>query len=256
MLVIAPHPDDEVLGCSARLRTARSHITYVTPGVPWFVPRSARDRASVAAMRLRESKSALAHLCQSPPTTEVLDFVDGAVAAGVLRLADAVAHRLKALQPRVMLVPAFDNGHPDHDATYVACWLARERVVGEWIGKAEVYALYRLDEAGRVRFGSLTPHLYRSRRKVPLHGSLRDHKLAAVGLIKSQLGEGSTLRRWLLDPGAEEYGAMPAACQPPVSRCYYDEVMELHRFGITSAAIHLQLTAVLAEADSSIAGRV
>lgn len=117
VVVVAPHPDDEVLGVGAlmaRLTTlsARVRLVAVTdgeaayPGSPTFSPRE------LAAVRVEESERACGLLGVDPPLR--LGLPDGAVAAHE----QAAVERLAALLgPGVTCLATWSgDGHPDHEA--------------------------------------------------------------------------------------------------------------------------------------------
>ncbi len=117
VLVLAPHPDDEVLGVGglmARLvaRGARVEVLAVTdgeasnPGSPTLTP------TALAARRVGESVAACRVLVVDPPRRAGLP--DGGVAAREGELTDLVAARLHT--ERVCLATWVGDGHPDHEA--------------------------------------------------------------------------------------------------------------------------------------------
>ncbi len=126
-VVVAPHPDDEVLGVGGLLHLlARSdvqiHLIAVTDGEgshpksPTYTPRA------LAARRIDESTTALETLAVKPESVERLHLPDGdvrrvearnaSVTAAVIRTLSRCADRGAAW----CIAPWPGDGHPDHDA--------------------------------------------------------------------------------------------------------------------------------------------
>lgn len=109
VLIVAPHPDDEICGCggAAVLHLRRGdpvHVALVTLG----------EAGGDAAERLQESRAAARTLGLTEATC--LDSQDGHVAADdglPARLAACIAE----VQPRIIYAPSFFEMHPDHVAT-------------------------------------------------------------------------------------------------------------------------------------------
>jgi hypothetical protein len=125
ILVLAPHPDDEVVGCAVALRRAMAdgasaRILFLTTGVParevlWPWAR-VRHREMVERRRgeaVRAVKLLGAEIAgfQHWPTRTLKDELPAAE-----RLARAAAH-----QASEVWAPAWEGGHQDHD---VANWIA------------------------------------------------------------------------------------------------------------------------------------
>ncbi|MCP4330200.1 MAG: PIG-L family deacetylase [Alphaproteobacteria bacterium] len=122
ILILAPHPDDEVVGCAAaigraRARGARVHVTYLTTGVPapdvlW--PWQRHRHGNLVGRRRAEAIAAAKQLAIEP-----LEFREIPTRALRLHLADtrrAIMALVDRHQIDVLWVPAYEGGHQDHDA--------------------------------------------------------------------------------------------------------------------------------------------
>jgi LmbE family N-acetylglucosaminyl deacetylase/glycosyltransferase involved in cell wall biosynthesis len=108
LLVLAPHPDDEVIGCGGlvtlHLREGRKvHVVVATDGA----------QAGDASQREAESRAALASLGDA--TIEFLRFPDRELAAA-RDLDERLAATLREWKPDLIAVPSPLEIHPDHVA--------------------------------------------------------------------------------------------------------------------------------------------
>lgn len=108
LLVLAPHPDDEVIGCGGlvalHLREGRKvHVAVATDGA----------QAGNAAQRESESRAALALL--GDVSIEFLRFPDRKL-SGQRELNDRMAAILREWKPDLIAVPSPLEIHPDHIA--------------------------------------------------------------------------------------------------------------------------------------------
>jgi LmbE family N-acetylglucosaminyl deacetylase len=121
VLILIPHPDDEVVGACAEIRRARAAGArifgfYLTNGVPArevFWPWRRGRHAERVAQRWREADAA-ADLLQ----IENAGRCDWPSRTLRLRIAEAVAlvdAALAATQALAIWVPAFEGAHQDHD---------------------------------------------------------------------------------------------------------------------------------------------
>jgi LmbE family N-acetylglucosaminyl deacetylase len=109
VLVVAPHPDDEILGCGGAIalhsrRGDRVHVALVTAG----------EGGGDGAARLDESRASAGGLGASD--VSCLGVADGQVgrAGG---LSDTLATLVHKLRARVVYAPSPFEMHPDHVAT-------------------------------------------------------------------------------------------------------------------------------------------
>ena len=122
VVVVAPHPDDETLGCGLLIaRTARQGlplaVVTLTDGQASH-PGSRRWPAAVLGrLRRSESRRALARLGAGAAPSRFLGWPDGQVArcGRALRLRDV----LRSLHPGVVLAASPADHHPDHQAGWV-----------------------------------------------------------------------------------------------------------------------------------------
>jgi len=114
VIVLAPHPDDEVLGCGGALQRwavqGTLEIWHVTTGELSHGP--CTDAASYGGLRRDESLHASNELALGPHGRRWLDHPHGRVDELALE------HELcLALDPRsAVIAPLPIDGHPDHDA--------------------------------------------------------------------------------------------------------------------------------------------
>lgn len=123
VLVVAPHPDDETLGCGgliARLVAAGSlvHTVFVTDGGASHPRSRAWPRSKLAALREREATDALAALGAGNSPRTFLRLCDAAMpplgTTAFAEARDALAKILAALRPDLVILPWRRDPHCDH----------------------------------------------------------------------------------------------------------------------------------------------
>ena len=129
-LVVAAHPDDEVVGLGAQLPLLRPrvHVLQVTDGAPRDM-RDARThgfatREAYAEARRRELLSALSLAGIGPERTSVFGIPDQEAWLDLAGMTRRLAELLTWLRPECVIAPAYEGGHPDHDAVAFAVWAA------------------------------------------------------------------------------------------------------------------------------------
>lgn len=129
VVVVAPHPDDEVLACGGLMCAAVAmglevQVVAVTdgeacyPGETWWTPQRLRQA------RREELRDALGALAIHADAIVHLGIADGGVTDHEARLADWLRQTLRAHD--LVLAPWRFDGHPDHEAAgRAACRAAR-----------------------------------------------------------------------------------------------------------------------------------
>ncbi len=133
-LVLAPHPDDETLGCGGvilRKRAAGTAVTIVMVTDGRHSHRSAViSPDALAARRREELREAARRLHVEPDAIRWIGIEDGTVAADEDRLVAVVEQLLAELSPDELYATSADEPHPDHAAVGRAARRAAVSVPG------------------------------------------------------------------------------------------------------------------------------
>lgn len=244
-VVVAPHPDDEVLGCSAVLHRAEVTVVHVTDGVPPWTAET--DRVGLESRRAAESVEAWSCLSSRVECIR-LGFGDLLAWKAVEEIAKSLTSLLDSMDADEVYLPAYQLGHPDHDATYLAGALSRRDLGEETTRTWWVYGLYGFDQSRQLTFGWLPPDTYS-----PVEVRAGDHqvlaaKTKALRCHKSQLWPDSALDLWIRSPVAEQFALLPARWERlPRLPCFYEEALGFGRHGASAAAVQSAFHSILAE---------
>jgi LmbE family N-acetylglucosaminyl deacetylase len=157
VLLVAPHMDDETLGCGALLTSfdwnGRMHVAFATDGALSPVETAASPSIELPGIRRREALAAMAVLGVEDSNVHFLDLPDGGLRSHTSRLATRLRELVDRTRPAFLLVPFRYDRHPDHLAiNHVAVHLVREdRSRQLRLIEYFVYARWRLLPSGDVR---------------------------------------------------------------------------------------------------------
>jgi LmbE family N-acetylglucosaminyl deacetylase len=137
LVVVAPHPDDDVIGCGGAIAAADAHgvpvhVVYVTDGTASHPGSRAFPPARLRAVREGEARRAATHLARDMRAA-FFHWPDGTVPSAGERGAGGLIARLAAAIPAgaLVLAPWRRDPHPDHRAvaTLVQAAVAQRRDV-------------------------------------------------------------------------------------------------------------------------------
>lgn len=179
VLVLAPHPDDEAIGCGGALllhkrRSDAACVIFATDG----------EKGGAASERRREARSAARRL--GVERVEFWGLPDGGLRRDK-RLAALVEEALARLKPRVVYRPAENDAHADHRALSLAARRALRGRAGIVDCRYEVWAAKKPTELLDItalferKLGVLS--VYRSQKASVDPASLARRLNASRGLL-------------------------------------------------------------------------
>jgi len=180
VLVIAPHADDEVLGCGGTMaRHAamgdRVYVLVITRGIPELFPPEEIERIR---QELR-----VAHKILGVVDTLFLDFPAPKLdVVPEYKLAEAISNVIRSLQPDILYLPYRGDIHVDHQAVYHAAMVAVRPINNIPVRRVLCYETLSETEWGGP-FGDVAfiPNVFVDITK------FLDKKLEAMSAYRSQL---------------------------------------------------------------------
>lgn len=191
LLVIAPHPDDEALGCGGLIAARRAAggtviVIFLTDGAASHREHPELSATTLAARRRTEALASLAVLGVSSADTFFLDAPDGELgrlpAAEHARLVEALAAHVRRVCPTTIVSVWRRDGSTEHEAAALTVNEALRRA--EWsrgvLLEYPVWSLWNPRWLARSLRGARRVH------RLAL-GPYADTKRAAVQAHRSQL---------------------------------------------------------------------
>jgi len=180
ILVVAPHPDDEVLGCGGAIARHvdeghEVHVVVVTRGIPDLFP---PEQIEITRRELQS-----AHKVLGVSGVTFLDFPAPRLdMVPSHEIADSIAQVVRRFQPQVVYMPHQWDIHGDHQATYWATLVATRPINGCPVRRVLCYEILSETEwAPPAGDQSFIPTVF-----IDISSTL-ERKLKAMACYQSQL---------------------------------------------------------------------
>jgi LmbE family N-acetylglucosaminyl deacetylase len=126
-VVIAPHQDDESLGCGGLIARKRNdglpvHVIFITDGSASHPDHRSLDATTISALRISEAKQALACLGVERSSVHFLNEPDGTLDRITRErrenLVATLGELLRDIRPDELFLPCYPDGSSEHDAAF------------------------------------------------------------------------------------------------------------------------------------------
>jgi LmbE family N-acetylglucosaminyl deacetylase len=222
VILVSPHPDDEVIGAGARLPLLKAAtVVEVTDGSPPDLKDAKaaglKTREAYASTRDKELRRALA-LCGIENVVG-LGIPDQEASFHLVELARRLRELIVNIGPEVLVTVPYEGGHPDHDATAFGVHLACEHLE-DWQKPAIVEMLAYHNNNGRCEMASFLTETRESFVEIDLNPKEREFKRQLFDCFPSQ----EAVLRWF-PIEVEKFRIAPQYdfSQPPhLGQLYYE----------------------------------
>jgi LmbE family N-acetylglucosaminyl deacetylase len=185
ILIVAPHPDDETLGCGGAIALLRQlnisvRVAVVSDGTKSHPNSKTHPPSVLKELRQRESLSALAVLGVAPEAVTFFGMPDGAVGTGS-KSEGAIALYLRDITPSTIFLPWRRDPHSDHRASWQLFTTASQRL--DYSPRAIEYPIWDWDTKQR---GNFPKSVAAWRLDI---GSVLELKRRAIAKYRSQISD-------------------------------------------------------------------
>lgn len=182
ILVVAPHADDEIIGCGATIAKLVKEGNNVYVIIATNAHKGAPELYNADDIEKVRREALLAHKYLGIKDTFFMDFPAPALNAfPEYKISNSVSEIINKIQPEILYIPFPSDLHQDHKAIYRASLVAA-RPQGEYSVK-EIYCYETLSETewGPYQENAFAPNVFIDVTDV------FEHKIEAMSFFKSQL---------------------------------------------------------------------
>lgn len=122
VLIVAPHPDDETLGCGGAIAMLRSlncdvRVLVISNGTLSHPNSQKYPAPMLQALRESETLEALTKLGVNPDEVTFCGLQDGSISTQYISAIASCSAYLREIAPQIIFLPWRYDPHPDHRAT-------------------------------------------------------------------------------------------------------------------------------------------
>lgn len=179
--MIAPHPDDEVLGCGGTLLRRRAE----GGATGWLIVTGMTEAAGWPADRIRSRDAEIARVAEAMGFADVYNLRVPTARLdleGTGTLVERISAAVKAFQPTELLVPHPSDVHTDHRLVFDAA-----AACAKWFRYPSVLRVLAYETPSETDFGLDADRGFRPNYFVDVSGYL-DRKLEVAAIYASELG--------------------------------------------------------------------
>jgi len=184
VLVVAPHPDDETLGCGGTL------LRHIDRGdqVHWLIVTSIPKGEGYPDQKINDREEEISAVQGKYPFTEVhfLDFPTTRLDEVPLHhFVEKISSVMRKIRPEIMYLPYRGDIHSDHAATFDACMACTK-----WFRYPHISSVFIYETLSETEFG-INPdnNGFRPNYYVNIEGELLEKKLEIMRIYSSEMGE-------------------------------------------------------------------
>lgn len=182
LLVIAPHPDDELLGCGGTLLRRRSEGWDLA----WMIVTAMSESLGWTPERIRERSAEIERVAEGVGFSRVYSLglpparLDGMDTADIIA---AMSPAFKDFQPAEVLLPHRGDVHSDHRVVFEAGYACTK-----WFRYPSVHRVLSYETPSETDAGINSETLFRPNVFVDISDQL-GRKLELLSLYRSEMGE-------------------------------------------------------------------
>lgn len=181
-LVVAPHPDDETLGCGGTLLKWRADGREVH----WLIVTAADDAVGFDSTRQAARDKEIADVSKEYGFASVTTLRLPAARldeAGAFALVGAFSDVFLKIQPATVLVPFYGDAHSDHRVVYMAATASTKTFRYPFVRRVLAFETLSETDFGMVPYEAFKPNLF-----VDISDEI-EKKIAIMQIYASELGE-------------------------------------------------------------------
>jgi len=182
VLVIAPHPDDETLGCGGTLMRLHRQGSDLT----WLIVTGISENDGWSAERVRERDAEIAQVAELIGFSEVVNLrlpTAQLDSIPMRELIDRFSEVFQSSKPDQVFLPCRLDVHTDHRVTFDAA-----AACTKWFRSPSVRRVLAYETISETGFGLSSEHAFHPNYFVDV-GDFLERKLEVLSIYKSEVGE-------------------------------------------------------------------